>query len=39
MYKVTVLYKHPTDQKAFEKYYQETHTPIALKIPKLKGGS
>lgn len=35
MYKVTVLYNHPVDPDSFEKYYEETHTPIALKIPKL----
>ena len=35
MYKVTVLYNHPVDPDSFEKYYKETHTPIALKIPKL----
>ncbi len=31
MIKVTVLYGHPTDAGAFEKYYAETHLPIALK--------
>jgi uncharacterized protein (TIGR02118 family) len=30
MVKATVLYGHPTDADAFEKYYAETHTPIAL---------
>jgi uncharacterized protein (TIGR02118 family) len=32
MLKATVLYGHPTDSEAFEKYYAETHTPLALKI-------
>ncbi len=35
MFKVTVIYNHPTDPEAFEKYYAETHTPIALKIPDM----
>lgn len=30
--KVTVLYGHPTDPAAFEKYYEEVHNPIALKM-------
>lgn len=29
MIKATVLYGHPNDTDAFEKYYAETHTPIA----------
>lgn len=32
MIKATVLYGHPTDSDAFEKYYAETHTPIALSM-------
>jgi uncharacterized protein (TIGR02118 family) len=32
MVKLTVLYGQPKDPNAFEKYYLETHTPIALKI-------
>jgi len=28
MIKVTVLYGHPADPKAFEKYYAETHIPL-----------
>ena len=35
MNKVTVLYKHPQDEDAFEKYYKETHLPLAAKIPNL----
>lgn len=31
MIKATVLYGHPTDAAAFEKYYAETHLPIAAK--------
>ncbi|SDP49663.1 EthD family reductase [Desulforhopalus singaporensis] len=29
MKKVTVLYNHPEDSEAFEKYYHETHLPLA----------
>lgn len=32
MIKATVLYGHPTDPEAFEKYYAETHTPLALSM-------
>jgi uncharacterized protein (TIGR02118 family) len=32
MIKLTVLYGHPDDPEKFEKYYLDTHTPIALKI-------
>ena len=32
MLKATVLYRHPTDPEVFEKYYTETHTPIALSM-------
>lgn len=35
MVKVTVLYGHPQDADAFEKYYAERHTPIAVKIPAM----
>ena len=31
MIKATVLYGHPTSPEAFEKYYAETHLPIAAK--------
>ena len=31
MIKATVLYGHPTDSDAFEKYYAETHTPHCVK--------
>jgi len=33
MIKATVLYGHPTDAEAFEKYYAETHHPIVFKAP------
>jgi len=32
MLKVTVLYGHPRDSQAFERYYEETHLPLAAKI-------
>jgi len=36
MVKVTVLYDHPKDAAAFEKYYTETHVPkYGLKIPNV----
>lgn len=35
MHKVTVLYGHPEDPAAFEKYYASTHLPIAAKIPNV----
>jgi len=35
MIKVTVLYGHPTDTDAFDRYYAETHIPLAEKIPGL----
>ena len=30
------MYKTPTDAAAFDKYYAETHIPIAKKIPGLR---
>ena len=33
MTKLTILYGHPTDSEAFEKYYAETHLPLASKMP------
>jgi len=30
------LYKHPKDPQAFDRYYADTHIPIAKKIPGLK---
>lgn len=32
MQKVTVLYNHPHDTISFEKYYAETHMPLAGKM-------
>jgi uncharacterized protein (TIGR02118 family) len=32
MLKVTVLYGHPTSSADFEKYYAETHLPLAAKM-------
>ena len=32
MLKVTILYHHPQDEKAFEEYYAQTHLPIAAKV-------
>lgn len=36
MVKLVVLYGHPTDTAAFDQYYQQTHIPIAQKIPNVK---
>jgi uncharacterized protein (TIGR02118 family) len=32
MVKLTVLYKHPKDPAAFEKYYAQTHMPLARQV-------
>ena len=32
MTKLTILYGHPTDPAGFERYYAETHLPIAAKV-------
>lgn len=37
MYRLTVLYGHPKDPDAFQKYYHEVHLPIARKMRGLKG--
>ena len=37
MYRVTVLYRHPQDPEAFERYYRQTHLPLAVKMPGLAG--
>ena len=37
MYRLTVLYGHPTDPAAFQKYYHETHIPLARTMKGLKG--
>ena len=36
MAKLLVLYKTPTDAAAFDRYYAETHIPLAKKIPGLR---
>ena len=36
MTRLLVLYGHPKDPAAFDKYYQEVHIPIAKKIKGLK---
>ena len=33
---LVVLYKTPTDPAAFDKYYVETHIPLAKKLPGLR---
>jgi uncharacterized protein (TIGR02118 family) len=37
MYKLLALYPHPTDPDHFRRYYEETHLPLALTMPGLKG--
>jgi uncharacterized protein (TIGR02118 family) len=36
MYKLIAIYKIPNDKDAFEKHYNEVHTPITLKVPLMK---
>ena len=36
MVKLVALYKKPADVAAFEKHYQEIHTPLAKKMPGLR---
>ena len=36
MARLLVLYKTPTDPAAFDRYYAETHVPIAKRIPGLR---
>lgn len=35
MYQLTALYNHPVDADAFDKHYDQVHTPLALKLPGL----
>jgi uncharacterized protein (TIGR02118 family) len=35
MASLVVMYKTPTDPQAFDRYYAETHIPIARRIPGL----
>jgi len=37
MVRLTVLYGHPKDPVAFDRYYRETHIPIARRMRGLKG--
>jgi uncharacterized protein (TIGR02118 family) len=37
MYRLTVLYGHPADPAAFQKYYHEVHIPLARQMQGLKG--
>jgi len=37
MGRLTVLYGHPSDPEAFDRYYRETHIPLARKMRGLKG--
>jgi uncharacterized protein (TIGR02118 family) len=37
MIRLTVLYGHPHDPEAFDKYYYETHIPLARKMRGLQG--
>ena len=39
MAQVLVLYNAPADPSAFDRYYRETHIPIARKIPGLRSYS
>lgn len=36
MFTAVVLYGKPDDAGAFDRYYEQTHTPLAKKIPGLK---
>ncbi|MFP5020196.1 EthD family reductase [Pseudonocardia phyllosphaerae] len=35
MYQLTVLYHPPADVAQFDSYYDQTHTPLAKKVPGL----
>lgn len=37
MHRLTVLYGHPKDPTEFDRYYRETHIPIARTMKGLKG--
>ncbi len=37
MIRLTVLYGYPQDQATFDRYYEETHSALAKKLPGLKG--
>lgn len=36
MVKLVALYKKPKDSEAFDKHYEEVHTPLTLKMPGLR---
>ncbi|HZX66191.1 MAG TPA: EthD family reductase [Myxococcales bacterium] len=36
MTKVIAVYRQPKDPKSFDRYYAETHTPLAKKMPGLR---
>jgi uncharacterized protein (TIGR02118 family) len=36
MVKLIALYRHPEDAAAFDKHYEEVHTPLVEKMPGLK---
>ncbi len=35
MVKLVVLYTHPADKEAFDKHYNEVHTPLVRALPHL----
>lgn len=37
MYRVTVLFGHPQDPAEFERYYRQTHFPLAARMKGIKG--
>jgi uncharacterized protein (TIGR02118 family) len=37
MYRLTVLYGHPTDPHEFDRYYRDVHIPLAKKLRGLTG--
>jgi uncharacterized protein (TIGR02118 family) len=37
VYRMTILYGHPDDPRAFRQYYEQTHIPIARKMRGLRG--
>lgn len=37
MHRLTILYGHPTDPAAFDRYYREVHLPLARRMSGLTG--
>ncbi|MHB8866959.1 MAG: EthD family reductase, partial [Pirellulaceae bacterium] len=37
MVRLTVLYGHPADPEAFQRYYRDVHVPLARKMKGLQG--